>query len=337
MTLRLAWQNLLGGHGYATVGEKLKSALARAGALSCANWATDWDALIVVQPPRYGYLVGPGKRPDIVFHTMTEAEYVPPAWVDLINRTGLLWVPSRFCERVFRAHGVHIPIMRTGYGVEGVPVRRVPNAEQPFRVLAWADTFFSRKHIEWAIEVFIAADLPNAVLEVKLNLGEIHIPETGWTDASGRDHQNIRIIHANWSRERLMSWFYSGDVGLYMSGGEGYGLMPKEMMATGLPMITVINTGMLDYLREDMVLFVPAVGMQDSIPLNCTYRASGIQEYVPDRHIAVEHLRWAEGNRDKLADLGIRGARWVFTDTWESIGYDAYRQLHAHYGRVEVE
>lgn len=328
--LRLSWFLAEGGHGYATVGAKLKEAVTKAGAQSLELHRIDWDAIIAVHPPTKGYIVGPRPRPDVVFHTMVEANRLPALWRDMVNRVGLVWVPSKFCEDVFRTGGVTVPIMRTGYAVEGTPVRR-QNHDGPFRVLAWGDSLASRKNILLAIQVFIDANLPNSELEVKLNLGDFPIPDLMWTDSNNIDHPNIHIYHGNWEKDRLTNWLHSGDVGIYLSGGEGYGLMPKEMMATGLPMISVINTGMHEYLRHTDVLYVPSDKMVPSPFFNRSYRETGFEMHTPDMEAAVAHLRWAYGNREALYDLGMRGSTSALKDTWDLIGQEAYNKLRTHF------
>jgi len=286
----------------------------------------DWDALIAVHPPLLGAIVGPNPRPDIIFHTMVEANRLPVIWRDAINRTGGVWVPSRFCEQVFRDGGVTVPIFRTGYAVTGTPSKRIPH-DGPFRVLAWGDSLASRKNILKVIQTFIDADLPDAILDIKLNLGDFSIPEMTWVDSHGKEYVDIRIRHANWRRDAIQQWLRWGDVGIYLSGGEGYGLMPKEMMATGLPMISVINTGLHEYLDPSLVLHVPSDTLVPSPYFDRTYRESGFVMHEPDHEAAVMHLRWAYEHRLELYAMGMHGAESVLHETWDSIGVAAYVQL----------
>ena len=327
--MKLSWFLSDGGHGYATVGHKLHDAVTAAGAESLAEYRSDWDALIVVHPPTRGYLVGPGQRPDVIFHTMVESNRLPTLWRNVINRTGAVWVPSTFCEQVFRDGGVTVPIIRTGYAVEGTPICREEH-DGPFRVLAWGDSLASRKNVLLAIQAFIDANLPDATLDVKLNLGDYPIPNAEWVDSSGKAYPNIRVYHAQWPHTMVIDWLRSGDVGIYLSGGEGYGLMPKEMMATGLPIISVINTGMCDYLTPDDVLYVPSDRLVASPFFDRSYRETGFLAHQPDVEAAVSWLRWAYHNRGELYDIGYMAGKAMVVETWESIGRAAYEQMADH-------
>jgi glycosyltransferase involved in cell wall biosynthesis len=330
--LRLGYYILEGGHGYAAIGKELKAALGAAGAATIPKDQTDWDLLVAFSPPA-GFLVGPHTRPDVCFHTMIEVNALPANWVTLLNRVGLVWVPSAFCQDVFEGSGVTTPIIRSPYGVRGTPVRRSVR-DGTFRVLAWGDTFFSRKNIELTIQAFIAADLKDAELDVKLNLDGISLPVMRWTDEHGHDHPNVTIRHGNWSQAMLNEWMRSGDVGIYLSSGEGYGLMPKEQMASGLPLISVLHTGLTEYLNEQVILPVVSRLEPIRVPLNNAY--TGACHYMPDLESAITQLRWAYHHREELSDLGMTGASHVLQWTWERAGTAAYAQIAAWcdaYGR----
>jgi glycosyltransferase involved in cell wall biosynthesis len=328
--LRLSWLQLQGGHGYASVATNFKHQLSKSGATIIPGTSFDWDAVIAFHPASNAALVGPHKRPDLVFHTMTETYHLPKPQVDLLNRTGVVWVPSLFCQEVFEDSGVQVPIFTVGYGIEANPVRRVQH-DGPFRVLAWGDTLTSRKNILTAIQAFIAANLPDAVLEVKLNLGGLPVPTMSWSDDSG-DHPNITICHDNWSNYDIQEWLLSGDVGVYLSAGEGYGLMPKEMMATGLPMISVINTGLWSYLNRDVVLYVPSDKLKPSPYFDRIFNTTGMVEHEPDFEAIVAQLHYAYNNREAIYDLGMRGGHHVAQYTWERAGKEAFEQLLEYYG-----
>ena len=314
------------GHGYATVGKRLYTELKRFGMTMLPADAFGWDALIIVNPPNATYMLGPNLRPDIVLHAMTETNILPSSWVEILNRVGLVWVPSQFVERIFRENGVRTPMMRVGYGFEGTPKERI--SSDHFRVLAWGDNLHSRKNMLLAIKAFIAADLPDASLELKLNIGA-DLQDMCWNDGV-HTYDNIIIRHVTWGRERLTAWLESGDIGVYLSGGEGYGLMPGEMMKTGLPMISVRHTGLEEYLTPDIILEVPSTE-QSSFFFNKRFHVTEATEFKPDFDALVEQLRYAAAHRKQIAHLGMRGACHLESYTWDNVGKKAYDFLVHHY------
>lgn len=327
--MKLSWHAPDGeaGHGYATVGKKFHEVFKQQGATLLDADIFGWDALVVMSPPSSAHILGPALRPDIVFHTMTETNVLPPSWVAILNRVGLVWVPSMFVKEVFQENGVTTPIFCTGYGFDGTPVKRA--IQDHFRVLAWGDDLHSRKNMLLAIKAFIAADLPNASLELKLNIGH-PLPQLYWNDGH-KTYENIIIRHVTWGRERLDEWLLSGDVGLYLSSGEGYGLMPGEMMKTGLPMITVRHTGLTEYLRSDTILEVTCVE-QASAFFNRRFHVATATEFQPQVESIVSQLRFAHAHREHISGLGMYGAESLHGYTWDKVGRSALRCIECHYG-----
>jgi glycosyltransferase involved in cell wall biosynthesis len=54
-------------------------------------------------------------------------------------------------------------------------------------------------------------------------------------------HDNITYIHETLSQEDLIKLYYGHDVLIYPSEGEGFGFIPLQALATGMP---VISTGL---------------------------------------------------------------------------------------------
>jgi glycosyltransferase involved in cell wall biosynthesis len=161
------------------------------------------------------------------------------------------------------------------------------------------------------------------VLEIKVNADD-----QAAQDGPMPGLDNVIVRKADWSAFTLVSWLQSGDALLYLSSGEGFGLMPLEAMATGLPVICAANTGMLDYLTEDTALLVPCTDLRQA-PL---YRARFRHDawfHQPDFDAAVEHLRWAYAHREDAYALGERAAAVVERDwTWRKAGDRAMTLLY---------
>ena len=119
---------------------------------------------------------------------------------------------------------------------------------------------------------------------------------------------------------------------LYLSGGEGYGLMPLESMACGTPVIAPIHTGMADYLTPANTLEVPTVGMEESPTYDFRFGYKAFQR-LPDGDAVIERLRWAYFNHDALTALGTRAAADAATLTWDRAGEQALAHLQAHVTR----
>lgn len=328
--LKVAWGPIASEgapYGYGTIGAELKRALAGAGACMAPLTAFDWDIAVGMGWPAAWIMGQHGPRRDFCWHTMFEAVPFPSGWADVVNRSAGLWAPSQWVAEQFVEAGVTVPVFVAGYGVNTETfappaVDRSERADEPFRVLAWARGLLSRKNLVMAIRAFVAADLPDAVLEVKVNQDdELSTDGMGVTGRS-----DVTFIKRDWPSVTLANWLRSGDVLLYLSAGEGFGLMPLEAMATGLPVICAANTGMLEYLTPQNALLVPCSSMVPVTSLGMSTDGERFG-YQPDFDAAVEHLRWAYSHRDALCDLGRTAASDAAKWTWQRAGTEALSGL----------
>lgn len=314
-------------YGYGTIGVELKRALSEAGARMTPLTDFDWDLSVGMGWPAAWIIGQNDARRDFVWHTMFEAQPFPSGWTNVVNCSAGLWAPSHWVAEQFVEAGVTVPVFVAGYGVKTETfsppaVGRAERQDGPFKVIAWARGLLSRKNLVMAIKAYVAADLLDAVMEVKVNLDDELT--TDGMGVIGRD--DVTFIKRDWNSARLANWLRSADVMLYLSSGEGFGLMPLEAMATGLPVICAYNTGMMDYLTEGNALLVPCPTLELVASLGL---GTGNERYgfKPDFDAAVEHLRWAYAHREALYDLGHTAAQDAKTWTWQRAGQEALSGL----------
>jgi hypothetical protein len=105
----------------------------------------------------------------------------------------------------------------------------------------------------------------------------------------------------DWSAEQLRDWLYSADCMLFLSKGEGFGLPPREALATGMPLIVSDNSGMTDLAPH-------AYGIrthhEEDSPI-------GGKWAIPDWEQAIERMRYVYRHPEDAYDAGMEGAQWV--------------------------
>ena len=289
----------------------------------------DWDMVIMISQP-IPWVIG-CDRPDIIWHTMFEVTPFPRHWADILNRVRAVWAPSQWVKDELAAIGVSVPIFVVGYGVDCdifyYAERPEKGPDDTLEFVAWARGIVSRKHVLAAMKAFLAADIPNARLTVKVNADDevaFNSPTITWNGDIVSDTR-LRIIAEDWSRRQIADWLRSADIGFYLSGGEGFGLMPLEAMATGLPLIAMPNTGMLDFMDASVCINVSG----RKAPAHTYIARWGYESswFVPDHDSVVEAIRWASNNRDKLADIGVRAHARASKYTWDSMARDVIANI----------
>lgn len=336
--MNLSWVTLARGddHGYAVVSRELHLAVERAGATNLEPWTFGADLTVVFALPSTYFFDGGRPRRDLVWHTMIEVEPMPSAWVPVLNLCGAVWAPSNWVAQTFREQGVTVPIFVSGYGISPEvhhPPAQPKDPATGFKVGCWGDSFGSRKNVSGAIQAFIHANLPDdATMEVKVNSPRLVTPKQ--ITVAGEPDARITIVNQSWPIGEMTNWLRSLDVMIYLSGGEGYGLMPLEAMACGVPVISMIHTGMADYMTPDNVLEVPVAGMTEAPSYDYRF---GEKSYMrtPVEEAVVYQLRRAYFDRAAVRKVGQRAAEDAARLTWDRAGQQAVEQLEKVRRRVE--
>jgi len=315
--------------GYGHITAYIPYALKQAGADFSRATDFDWDVIVAPTPPM-AWPMGKGERRDFCWHTMYELEPLPPGWADIINRAGLLWVPSKWCAEQFAAGGVTIPIETCGYGIDPAIYWNAPrDLDEPLRVLTWSDGIIGRKQVMRCVSAFEDAAIPGAEMEVKLNK---NMSQPFVTGKKGKPLDNVTVFADTWGPREVADWLRTGDVFIYASGGEGFGLMPLEAMACGCATICADNTGMREFLSPEW-----------SIPIACPERTisgaysarfgANFYQYVTDYDALVDALHYCAANREAARALGNAAGNYVRNNwTWDLKGPDMLSLLERHFG-----
>lgn len=305
------------GYGYAAV-ETIRS-IQRLGVLVKYRSPDPYVYINFVQPNWYDghpdqYRIG---------YTPWESTDVPPDWHQHFKTQNEIWTTSNFCKEVFEEAGV-VP----------QPIRVVPHGIDPEvwtienREVADCFTFLHvggptfRKGGQRVVNAFI--DLFDGKEDVQLILKSIGPTEARWRKGetymgSAAEHPQIINLTTEVSTDDLARLYKSAHCMVYPTNGEGFGLIPFQGIATGLPTICTNALGCADF-----------AGLSE--PLEWSWgKGTGI-------HIG----RWAEPSEDDLRDKmlyvyenyqdakykAINGARIIHnTQTWDHIAKDIIDHL----------
>jgi len=107
--------------------------------------------------------------------------------------------------------------------------------------------------------------------------------------------------------------------------GEGYGLMVAEAMATALPVVTCIHTGIADFADASVCRPVRFEPTTVRIMLPPTLHALGLEDHLTPAYKAnikdlVKQMRWVMDHWVKARDMGIRGFKRIQKFTWDAAG-----------------
>lgn len=230
----------------------------------------------------------------------TDPLKVYPEWRHQCNGVDRLFVPSAFCAELF-SEFVHRPINVVPLAIHEAycePVLR--QAHDTFRVVSFA-TLTGRKGPIEMIDVFRNAfpDQEDVEFILKTRLKLLGSQTPGLPEMNDR---RIKVVDGTWPLARVQQFLLNADCMMFLSKGEGFGMTPREAMATGCPTILADNTGMSDVCDKRYNWPVPTSHLENS-PL-------GGKWFIPDYDYAVDVLRWMYSNRERAYEKAYRGAEW---------------------------
>ena len=177
--------------------------------------------------------------------TQWESTLVPPHWVDHAKRYDEWWTANPFGAEAFINAGVPSEKIHIyEHGVDGsmwTPKKR--GIRDTIRFLH-IDSGSPRKRAPLAIEAFKKAFGDNPDYEITLKHSHGPASPHDWFDENILANQgewdgiNVRHIRENMTIEHLISLFHYHDILIYPSEGEGFGLIPLQALATGMPVIS---------------------------------------------------------------------------------------------------
>lgn len=177
--------------------------------------------------------------------TQWESTMVPPSWVEHAKDYDEWWTANRFGADAFINSGV--PAEKIHVYEHGVDAQMwTPKLRGQNDVIRFlhVDSSSPRKRSDIVIKAFREA-FGNS-LDYELTLKHSHHPDAGadWNipevmESRGEwEYINVRHIRENMDIRHLRSLFHFHDVLVYPSEGEGFGLIPLQALATGMPVIS---------------------------------------------------------------------------------------------------
>ncbi|NDB57985.1 glycosyltransferase [bacterium] len=175
-------------------------------------------------------------------YTPWESTKIPTRWIDMMNACDELWTTSDWCANIFNDNGFN-NVKVYPHGIEKIwmPYRR--KEKEVIKFLHVGEPA-PRKGGQMVVDAFtqLFANNPKYHLTIKAyhnNTTRIYnnIIDRNIIGLPHNVYNNISIITDQISDTELVKLFHDHDVLLYPSYGEGFGFIPLQALATGMPTI----------------------------------------------------------------------------------------------------
>jgi glycosyltransferase involved in cell wall biosynthesis len=277
------------------------------------------DPQLVLGPP---FLVGrfdPDRTSAV--YTMWETDTLAAEWVDVLNRSAVVLVPSRWQVEGFRRSGVAVPI-------EVVPLGHDPAVYRPAGGFPGVCTFGTagaltaggvRKNAQAVVDLFRRAFPAEADVRLRVKVSP------GSPGVETYDDPRVEVLRAALPRAELADWYRSLTAYVNASHGEGFGLHLLEAMACGRPLVSPCYSGLTEF-------FDPSVGYPvgyDLVPVRGTDVYAG-RWAEPDEGDLIARMREVYADRRAAERLGAAAADRARGFTWSATAAAVAAVLRRH-------
>jgi len=213
--------------------------------------------------------------------TMAESTELPEEYYFHMNNCNEIWTASEWIAKSY-AEKLSVPVYCFPHGVDKVYQIKHSKSD-PFTFLFVGDELRSNEElvVKAFLKLYANSNKHRLIIKHKKNLNLYN-------------HPNISVIEKNISDDEMIELFHSSDVFVYPSSGEGFGFLPLEAIASGLP--TIATTGWSEY--KDLI----------TIPINSGLSKSVWPEihlgdmFNPDIDSVCNAMQYSENNYEEIAN-----------------------------------
>lgn len=264
-------------------------------------------------------------------YTPWESSELPEGWLKAFNAVDEVWTTSEKCQEWYFKAKVKRPIHVFEHGIEDIwsPKHRKPGQKLKFLHVGEPAP---RKGGQMAMEAFRLAFGANEDVHLtikgnghsSIRVYASHFHRGGPRSILGQPHEvykNVTMLDSSLSLEDLVALYHDHDVLVYPSWGEGFGLIPLQGLATGMP--TICTSEWAPYSRFLGDLSLNSRKRQSIWP---DMHPGWMSE--PDIHHLVDLYRYSYKNYTNLSQTFFDNAERVHSEyNWDKLTKDAFEHL----------
>lgn len=303
------------GYGYAAV-EMIKALQSRGVDVPFQSNNLDYNKqtsarchISFVQPPFYQ---GEPEQYRIGFSPW-ESSQVPAEWIPRMRAMDEIWTPATWVADIYNFYEVNSVVRFIPHGfnpeIWKIYHRYEKNIFTFFHVGGPTERKGGQRVVDAFLDLFEGNDSVRLVLKSH-GSSECRVRRSG-NLMNAAHHPQITVVYENIDVEDLANLYFEADCLVYPTNGEGFGLIPFQGMATGLPTIVTDATACSDFAEYGFPLrATPTPG----------YGVHLGDWYEPDPVHLRELMLYVFENFDKAKEHAMRGAYTLHnSQTWSHV------------------
>ena len=259
----------------------------------------DKDASVDVYMGQPQFNKGWNKQAYRVCFTMYETDKIPETMAMYLGLYDKIIVPCDHNVELFSKYHRNVAKVQEGVDFSLFRPTVVPRLDRfQFRC---GGSLWLRKGIDIVIEAFRKLNLPDADLRIKVTPKAGGVPDHV-------DGDNIYVDREWMTDEEQVRWFAEADCFVAPARGEGWGLIPMQTIAMGIPTIMSLTSGHLEFADF-------ATG---TVPCGKSKSHLGGWWDEPDVDALVEQMRDHYENHSQKKKQAAKNARSIKRFTWDA-------------------
>lgn len=220
-------------------------------------------------------------------YTPWESTMLPNSWKHNMSLCDEIWATSNFVKDVYLKNQVHTNIHVIPHGISDEFKIYERELTGKFNFLHIGGDS-KRKNAQMVVDAFLDLYDGNEDFQLVLKYNKFCYADIYYEGSivAAHNHPQIVAIPDFFSTEQIVNLLHKCHCLVYPSNGEGFGMIPFEAIATGLPTICTNLTGCADFASM-------------SIPLDATWGDADFHSHTYGADVG----EWAIPNYDNLLDL----------------------------------
>ena len=174
-----------------------------------------------------------------IYGTHLESTKVWPHWIDSMNSVDEIWVGNNFAAEAVSSSKVKTPVFVFEHGIDDIWKPKLRGRGNKIRFLH-VDSGSPRKRADMVERAFNKLFSGNRDVELTL---KYHSNQGGGARSVmdllvNQSGANVKKIFQTLTQEEMVDLYHSHDILVYPSEGEGFGFIPLQALATGMPVIS---------------------------------------------------------------------------------------------------
>lgn len=250
--------------------------------------------------------------------TFWETNKLPIDWVEQCNEMDEIWTCSVAMKDVFINSGVIKPVHEFKLGVDPkiyFPKKRTPHNKFTFISIGSPST---RKNSQMSVDAFLKLFEGNhdyKLIYKSNGPGDARLHKGTSNQSSINYHPQIEVIDYQVSHEELAAIYDKADCLLYPTSGEGWGLIPFQAIAKGIPTICTNVLACTEFAE----MSVPLDFVWGNKNMSGLYSNAG-EWAEPNFDDLCDKMLYVVNNYQEISDKTYKSAEFINQNmTWEYV------------------